>query len=128
MTIKVYISQPYSDKQYIEYVDIIDRLHAMIDNTKIRLDCVNARRSAISIITFDGLAKDISALGSADFVIFGENWRLDKRCLIEDEIVTRYDIPHCEVKDLETFFKNYISSAFKFDTKKKTVTYKEEQL
>lgn len=115
MTIKVYISQPYSDKQCIEFMDILDRLHAMIDNTKIRLDSVNARRHAVSITAFDGLVDDISNLGRADFVIFCEKWQLDKRCLIEDEIVTRYGMPHCEVKDLETFFKNYIFGAFKFD-------------
>lgn len=115
MVIKVYISQPYSDKQYIEFGDIVDRLYAMIDNTKISFDSVSARRHAISITAFDGIVNDISNLGRADFVIFGEHWNIDKRCLVENEIVTRYGIPHCEVENLETFFKNYIFGAFKFD-------------
>lgn len=115
MVIKVYISQPYSDKRSVKFGDIVDRLYAMVNGTKIGFDFVSAPRRAVPTTAFDDLSKDISNLEKADFVIFDENWQLDKRCLIEDEIVVRYGIPYCRIEDLETFFKNYIFGAFKFD-------------
>lgn len=115
MTIKVYISQPPLPNLFAEFDVLVDRLYGMVDSRKISFDFVSSPRTISSRTAFDGLGNDISKLEAADFVIFGEHWNIDKRCLVENEIVTRYDIPHCEVENLETFFKNYIFGAFKFD-------------
>lgn len=115
MVIKVYISQPYYRRQTAELEDIRNRLYAMVGGKNISFGIVSKTRCEVSMMTFDGLINDLSNLGNADFVIFSEQWKTDRRCLVENEIVTRYGIPYCEVKDLEKFFKNYICGSFKFD-------------
>lgn len=114
MQIKVYISQPYHELGYEQYHDIIDRLRQLTDGQKVRFLALNPVRSFRSETAFDDLVEDIPKLAEADFIIFDEHWKLDRRCLVEDEIAARYGIPRCRVDEIETFFRNFICNAFKF--------------
>lgn len=118
MEIKVYISQPYSrdDCQYL--TEIKNILYGMVNTQKVTFNFLTTRRCLWTSTAFDDLVQDISKLAEADFVIFSKDWKHDNRCLIEHEIVVRYDIPHCEIGEIKTFFGNYIHSAFIFAIKK----------
>lgn len=113
MEIKVYISSPYMDYGYSRHRELKELLLSMVDDRKVTFTVLNLTRSLITVTAFDDLVRDISKIAEADFVIFDGNWKIDKRCLIEDEIVVRYGIPHCEAKSIKTFFRAYIDTAFK---------------
>lgn len=112
MIVAVYISQPDSPMSIEREIKIMDRLRKMANETRVKF--VQHRRPAGRRSAFDDLAEGILAMERADFVIFDEGWKNDKRCLVEDEAVVRYGKPYCRVDDLEAFLCRYITRAFEF--------------
>ena len=124
MIITVYISQPHCPPNSMvncnRAIEMMDRLREMVDETKVELVQHHRPNPKHTLCerdnALDDLSEGILAMRGADFVIFDEGWKTDKRCLVEDETVVRYGKPHCEVDELETFFRNYIANAFKIGT------------
>lgn len=121
MLITVYISRPdYPPGSMLGYdreIEIMDRLRKMAVETKVTFiqhHRPNPKSTGFGADPLDDLSEGILAIRGVDFVIFDEGWKIDKRCLVEEEAVVRYGKPHCMVTEIETFFRHYITNAFRF--------------
>lgn len=113
MEIKVYISiprggtvGPLKDHYTRRMINLRDRLDNMLNHKVARIEVVNNGPDLFEV--FDGFIKDGSLIKKADFVIFADGWKDDKRCKVEDKLVTEYNIPHCYEDDMLRYLANFI--------------------
>lgn len=118
MEIKVYISLPHNEKNCQRWGGIMRKLRGMVDGKRVFLTSLGDVRERRPYLKDEELAEFITNahhLTEVNFVVFGKGWETDKRSQIEHAVAVLYNIPHCGVEEIETFFRNYIASTFKFD-------------
>lgn len=116
MEIKVYISLPHNERNCKCWRDIVWRLRRMVDGNRVFISsCGDVRDRGSYHDELTRLVDDVRKIAEVNFVIFGNGWETDRRSRIEHAVAVLYNVPHCGVDEVETFFRNYIADTFKFD-------------
>lgn len=118
MEIKVYISLPHNKKNHDHWRDIVWRLRRMVNGKRVYISSFGETRLCGPYPDRDELGSLIArihGITEVNFVVFGNGWEADRRSQIEHAVAVLYNIPHCGVDELETYFRNYIADTFRFE-------------